>query len=113
MAPTLATRRRSKVRRGFCSTCGSSLFWDPSAMDWIAIAMGAFESPTSALLEKHVFVAEKGDCYEITDDLPQKNRFIARQPRGVCPCEVATLTSILRGSRPMLSESWAVAPSYE
>jgi hypothetical protein len=65
----------AKVRRGFCSTCGSSLFWDPSEMDWIAIAMGAFESPTSTHLEKHIFVAEKGDYYEITDNLPQKNQF--------------------------------------
>jgi hypothetical protein len=60
-----------KVRRGFCSTCGSSLFWDPPAMDWIAIAMGAFDAPTSTHLEKHIFVAEKGDYYEITDNLPQ------------------------------------------
>ena len=61
----------AKVRRGFCSTCGSSLFWDPPAMDWIAIAMGAFDAPTATRLEKHIFVAEKGDYYEITDKLPQ------------------------------------------
>ena len=61
----------SNVRRGFCSTCGSFLFWDPSERDWIAIAMGAFDSPTSTHLERHIFVAEKGDYYEITDGLPQ------------------------------------------
>ena len=60
-----------KVRRGFCSTCGSSLFWDPPARDWIAIAMGAFDTPTSTHLDRHIFVAEKGDYYEIGDDLPQ------------------------------------------
>lgn len=59
------------VRRGFCSTCGSFLFWDPPARDWIAVAMGAFDSPTSTHLEKHIFVAEKGDYYQITDGLPQ------------------------------------------
>jgi hypothetical protein len=59
------------VRRGFCSTCGSFLFWDPPARDWISIAMGAFDSPTSTHLEKHIFVAGKGDYYAITDDLPQ------------------------------------------
>jgi hypothetical protein len=61
----------SSIRRGFCSTCGSFLFWDPPARDWIAVAMGAFDTPTAALLEKHIFVAEKGDYYEITDGLPQ------------------------------------------
>jgi hypothetical protein len=44
-------------------------------MDWIAVAMGAFESPTSTHLEKHIFVAEKGDYYQINDDLPQKNQY--------------------------------------
>ena len=37
------------IRRGFCSTCGSFLFWDPPAKDWIAVAMGAFDTPTPAL----------------------------------------------------------------
>nr|CAS02541.1 putative integron gene cassette protein [uncultured bacterium] len=60
-----------KVRRGFCSTCGSNLFWDPPARDWISIGMGAFDSPTDTELEIHVFVAEKGDYYQITDGLPQ------------------------------------------
>lgn len=65
----------AKVRRGFCSRCGSSLFWDPSDYDWIAIAMGAFDTPTATRLYKHIFVMEKGDYYEITDDLPQKPNF--------------------------------------
>jgi hypothetical protein len=63
-----------KVRRGFCSVCGSSLFWDPVQRDWIAIAMGAFDTPTHTRLGAHVFVAEKGDYYEITDGLPQNPR---------------------------------------
>jgi hypothetical protein len=61
----------AKVRRGFCSKCGSSLFWDPPARDWIGVAMGAFDSPTGTHLALHIFVAEKGDYYEIADGLPQ------------------------------------------
>ena len=61
----------AKVRRGFCSTCGSSLFFDPTARESIGIAMGAFDTPTSTHLEMHIFVAEKGDYYEIADRLPQ------------------------------------------
>ena len=60
-----------KVKRGFCSVCGSTLFWDPIFKDWIGIAMGAFEGPTATHLAKHIFVAEKGDYYEISDGLPQ------------------------------------------
>jgi hypothetical protein len=60
-----------KVRRGFCGTCGSSLFWDPVFRDWTAVAMGAFDTPTQTKLALHIFVSEKGDYYEITDGLPQ------------------------------------------
>ena len=67
-------RSSEKVRRGFCSTCGSPLFWDPVEKDWIGIAMGAFDRPTDTKLRIHIFVAEKGDYYDITDDLPQRER---------------------------------------
>lgn len=60
-----------EVRRGFCSTCGSSMFWDPPGKDWTAVAMGAFDTPTETHIDKHIFVAEKGDYYTITDGLPQ------------------------------------------
>ncbi len=60
-----------KVRRGFCGTCGSQLFWDPVHHDKIAIAMGAFDAPTGTRLGKHIFTADKGDYYAIADGLPQ------------------------------------------
>jgi hypothetical protein len=64
-----------KIRRGFCASCGSFLFWDPADKDWTAIAMGLFDSPTDARLEKHIFVSEKGDYYDITDDVPQNQKY--------------------------------------
>lgn len=64
-----------RVRRGFCSRCGSVLFWDPAGRDRIAIAMGAFDRPTGARLGKHIFVADKGDYYDIGDDLPKIERW--------------------------------------
>ncbi|HEY0625513.1 MAG TPA: GFA family protein [Allosphingosinicella sp.] len=60
-----------KARRGFCSTCGSTLFWDPLSRDWIGIAMGAFDTPTATSLSVHIFTAEKGDYYRIADSVPQ------------------------------------------
>lgn len=63
-----------KVRRGFCATCGSALFWDPIEHDFVGVAMGAFEKPTDTKLRIHIFVADKGDYYDITDGLPQNQR---------------------------------------
>ena len=67
-------RSSERVRRGFCSVCGSSLFWDPLDKDWTAVAMGAFDGPTHTELTRHIFVAEKGDYYQIADGLPQHER---------------------------------------
>ena len=60
-----------KARRGFCSICGSSLFWDPVGRDWIGIAMGAFEEPTGTQLAMHIYTADKGDYYDIADGVEQ------------------------------------------
>ena len=60
-----------KVRRGFCSVCGASLFFDPPHLDWIAVSMGAFDTPTGTKLAMHIFVDDKGDYYDIADGLPQ------------------------------------------
>jgi hypothetical protein len=67
-------RSSEKVRRGFCRTCGSVLFWDPPHKDWTSIALGAFDTPTGTRLEMHIFVSQKGDYYEIADGLPQNER---------------------------------------
>jgi hypothetical protein len=65
-------RSSEKVRRGFCATCGSFLFWDPLEKDWTSIAMGALDAPTGAALAIQIHVASKGDYYEIADGLPQR-----------------------------------------
>ena len=62
------------IRRGFCSKCGSSLFWEPMHRDWVAVAMGAFDDPTATKLKMHIFVGDKGDYYEIADGLPQNQQ---------------------------------------
>ncbi|MBT0959514.1 GFA family protein [Alphaproteobacteria bacterium KMM 3653] len=62
-----------KVMRGFCGTCGSTLFWNPIYRDWISISLGAFDGATGARLHSHIFVSGKGDYYDITDGLPQKD----------------------------------------
>ncbi|MBZ5714105.1 GFA family protein [Nannocystis pusilla] len=67
-------RSSAKVRRGFCSTCGSFLFWDPIERDSIAVAMGALDGQTGIRLGMHIHVAGKGDYYDIADGLPQKER---------------------------------------
>ena len=61
-------RSSSFARRGFCSECGSNLFWDDDG-DEISINAGTLDQPTGLKLTKHIFVAEKADYYEIDDQL--------------------------------------------
>lgn len=68
-------RSSERVRRGFCSVCGSVLFWELADRNILAVAMGAFDKPTGAELEMHIFVGSKSDYYEIADGLPQYDRF--------------------------------------
>jgi hypothetical protein len=63
-----------KVRRGFCARCGSWLFWEPLQRDWTSIALGAIDGPTGVELQRHIFVASKGDYYTLADGLPQNER---------------------------------------
>jgi hypothetical protein len=61
------------ARRGFCSICGTHLFWEQPGSGRISILMGCVDEPTGIRLADHIFVAEKGDYYEITDGLPQSD----------------------------------------
>lgn len=62
-----------KVRRGFCRTCGSVLFWDPDGHDFVSVAMGAFEKPTGTHLHVHIYMADKGDYYAVADGVEQRD----------------------------------------
>ncbi len=62
-----------QAERGFCSVCGTSLFWRPFGRDTLSVSAGAIDNPTGLALERHIFVADKGDYYDIPDHLPQKD----------------------------------------
>lgn len=59
------------ARRGFCSTCGSILFWKDEESSDISILAGSFDEPSGLRATSHIFVADKGSYYEIADGLPQ------------------------------------------
>jgi hypothetical protein len=60
-----------EARRGFCARCGSNLLWERPGSERISIFAGTLDMPTGLRLKGHIFVADKGDYYEITDGLPQ------------------------------------------
>lgn len=59
------------VKRGFCSECGASVFWDPEGYEFVYFSAGSLDQPTGIGSAGHIWLSEKGDWYELTDDLPK------------------------------------------
>jgi len=57
-----------KARRGFCTECGSSLFWQSKTnSQYFDVSLGAFSDDSLFELDAHIFVDSKA-AYQ---DLPQ------------------------------------------
>jgi len=69
-------RSSETSKRGFCGICGSNLFWDGPGKN-LSIFAGTLDAPTGLKLVGHIYCADKGDYYEITDNLPKAD---ARNP---------------------------------
>ena len=54
--------------RGFCSDCGSSLFWRPGDSDSVSITAGTVDRPTGLRTVGHWYTRQAGDYYELPDD---------------------------------------------
>lgn len=65
-------RSSPHAQRGFCSACGSYLFWRYDDEGATSFSLGSLDDTSSIALEKHIFVGDKGDYYAIADALPQK-----------------------------------------
>ena len=60
-----------EARRGFCGRCGSTLFWEGVGLDRISIAAGSLDDTRGLTIACHIFVADKGDYYQIEPGAPQ------------------------------------------
>ena len=63
-----------RARRGFCRVCGASLFWELAGENEISIAAGTIDPPTGLKTIRHIFVADRGDYYDIPDRLETLSR---------------------------------------
>ena len=61
----------AEARRGFCSACGSTLFWAGKGKDYISIAAGTLDDAHGLSFACHIFVADKGAYYQIEPNVPQ------------------------------------------
>ena len=63
------------AKRGFCSNCGSNLFWKLSVEDEIGIWPGSLDNSPKLKSIEHIFCSSIPSHYEIKDDLPKHEFF--------------------------------------
>jgi len=68
-------RSSETAERGFCERCGSNLFWHPIGSDSMSITAGTLDVPSGLSIEKHIFVGNKSDYYQLHDGLPKLDRW--------------------------------------
>ena len=66
-------QRTPTVRYGFCSACGSSLFWEAhDKPDITAIAAGSLDGPTGLSTTLTIFGNDASDYYELDPEIKTK-----------------------------------------
>ena len=72
---TLKWLESSKIaKRGFCSTCGASMFYKLLKSKNIGIAAGMFCNPTKLKTQFNIFTKRKLDYYKLDLKIPKFNR---------------------------------------
>jgi len=64
---TLRWYEADERRRGFCSRCGGSLFWQADGETEISVTAGTLDQPTGLKTVAHIYVDSAGD-YEVLPD---------------------------------------------
>ena len=57
-----------RARRGFCSRCGSGLFWDAAGEARMDVTAGSLDEPTGLQADRHIWIDFKEDYYDLPDD---------------------------------------------
>ena len=63
-------RSSAQARRGFCSECGATLFWEGDGRDTMSIAAGTLDEPTGLATALQIHVASAGDYYAVDASTP-------------------------------------------
>ena len=72
---TLKWYKSSNIaKRGFCSVCGASMFYQLLKSRNISIAAGMFRNPTKLKTRSNIFTKDKLDYYKLDSRMPKFDR---------------------------------------
>ena len=58
-------RSSATARRGFCHSCGASLFWHKNDSEQMNVSAGSIDGTTGLLTERHIYLDDAGVYYQI------------------------------------------------
>ena len=64
-----------KASRGFCKSCGASIFFKRSGSRAISLSAGLLQNPTGLKTISHIFINNKRDYYKLSDKLPKFKKY--------------------------------------
>lgn len=76
-------RSSDTAERGFCGSCGASLFWRPFGEGTMHLAPGAFDDPLGMKVAEHIYTDDASDYYAIEGAAPAHG---ASPERLDCAC---------------------------
>jgi hypothetical protein len=68
-------RASEKAQRGFCTACGSTLFWKADGSNVTSVCVGTIDGQTGLKLGGHIYVDDAGDYYEIAGGKYRKGQW--------------------------------------
>lgn len=83
-------RGSSWAERGFCSRCGSSLFYRLSnqpEIPYLAVSVEAFDEADDLTLDRHIYVDAQPKRYEFGDSRPRLSEAELLAELGITPLE--------------------------
>tara|TARA_B100001250_G_C19622290_1_gene709940 strand:- start:456 stop:866 length:411 start_codon:yes stop_codon:yes gene_type:complete len=73
---TLKWYKSSKTAsRGFCKSCGASIFFKRQGSRAVSLSAGLLQNPTGLMTISHIFIKNKRDYYKLSDLLPKFKRY--------------------------------------
>lgn len=60
-----------QAQRGFCSNCGSAMFWKRNSSKNMSVLVGTLDGETGLEFGQHIFTHDRGDYYKLPDDEKQ------------------------------------------
>lgn len=64
-----------EAARGFCSICGSAMFWKHEGRSYMCMLAGTIDGDSGLKVSEHIFVEDKGDYYSLEDGIPQRAQY--------------------------------------